>query len=171
MGKFAEIWSTTFSPSGQHFATCSEDQSCCIWETDLSSHNQITQLKGHEKAVTSIDWQKMHPDLGEIFISCSDDQTFRIYTVHNKTDFTLKEIVSTSFIKEWHTLTYLALEKNGKRVLITAQCGYVFIYNILERTFEFKERVSMGSCEGVSWGDKHVLVCSADLTVNCITLK
>jgi hypothetical protein len=50
----------------------------------------------------------MDERIGEIFISCSDDQTARIYDPKN--DFKLVEVLETSFIKEWHTLTYLALE-------------------------------------------------------------
>ncbi len=50
----------------------------------------------------------MDEKVGEIFISCADDQTARIYDPKN--DFKLVEVLDTSFIKEWHTLTYLALE-------------------------------------------------------------
>lgn len=65
-------------------------------------------MTGHTKAVTSVDWKIMDERIGEIFISCSDDQTARIYDPKN--DFKLVEVLQTSFIKEWHTLTYLALE-------------------------------------------------------------
>jgi len=51
----------------------------------------------------------MDPALGELFISCSDDQTARVYDP--KDSFKLLFVISTSFIKEWHTLTYLALEE------------------------------------------------------------
>lgn len=51
----------------------------------------------------------MDPSLGEIMISCSDDDTVRIYSP--KEDFKLIDVISTQFIKEWHTLTYCALEK------------------------------------------------------------
>ena len=50
----------------------------------------------------------MDPKIGELFISCSDDQTARIYDPKN--EFKHLETISTSFIEEWHTLTYLALE-------------------------------------------------------------
>ena len=50
----------------------------------------------------------MKKDIGEIFVSCSDDQTFRVYDASNK--FKLLYVDSTSFVKEWHTLTYLSLE-------------------------------------------------------------
>jgi WD40 repeat protein len=35
-------------------------------------------MKGHTKAVTSIDWKVMK-NLKEYFVSCSDDNTVRIY--------------------------------------------------------------------------------------------
>ena len=51
----------------------------------------------------------MDEKIGEIFITCSDDQTVRIYNPKNNFEFLYS--FSTSFVKEWHTLTYLALEK------------------------------------------------------------
>ncbi len=51
----------------------------------------------------------MSPDLGELFVSCSDDQTVRVYDPND--GFKLLFVISTSFIKEWHTLTYLSLEE------------------------------------------------------------
>ena len=51
----------------------------------------------------------MIPELGEIFVSCSDDTHIRIYSPQNNFQFLYD--ISTSFIDEWHTLTYLALEK------------------------------------------------------------
>lgn len=34
-------------------------------------------LKGHELAVTSVDWKQMNESLGEIYVSCSDDKIVR----------------------------------------------------------------------------------------------
>ncbi len=50
----------------------------------------------------------MNEKLGEVFISCSDDQTIRVYNPKN--NFELVHVFTTSFVREWHTLTYLALE-------------------------------------------------------------
>jgi len=60
----------------------------------------------------------MNFGIGELFVCCSDDQTFRFYDP--KKNFDLLFIGSTSFVKEWHTLTYLTLEPNGRRVAIGA---------------------------------------------------
>jgi WD40 repeat protein len=40
-------------------------------------HNLIHHLKGHTLAVTSIDWKKMGKGIGQLFVSCSDDQIIR----------------------------------------------------------------------------------------------
>lgn len=69
-------------------------------------------------AVTAVDWKRMNDKLGDVFISCSDDQTIRVYNPQNK--FELVHIFSTSFVNEWHTLTYLSLEEGGTRVAIGA---------------------------------------------------
>ena len=58
LGKFAEIWSVTWNPLNyREFATCSEDQTCCIWKREDKNTNIIEKLTGHTKAVTCIDWQ------------------------------------------------------------------------------------------------------------------
>jgi hypothetical protein len=84
----------------------------------------------------------MHPKIGEIFISCSDDQTARIYDPKN--DFKLIDVISTSFINEWHTLTYLCLENEGTRIFMGAQNGFVFVYDLLEKKFIYAERFHQG---------------------------
>lgn len=61
----------------------------------------------------------MDPAIGEIFISCSDDQTARVYDPNDS--FKLLFTFSTSFINEWHTLTYLSLEKVKLFVIIYSQ--------------------------------------------------
>ncbi len=53
---------------------------------------------------------------GFILASCSDDQTIRFYDEK----YELIRVINTSWIKEWHTLTYLALEENGDMVSIGA---------------------------------------------------
>ena len=60
-------------------ATCSEDQSCKVWTLESKNPKLLQHLKGHTLAVTSVDWQVMDPRIGEIFVSLSDDQTFRVY--------------------------------------------------------------------------------------------
>lgn len=51
----------------------------------------------------------MDPSVGEILATCSDDRTIRIYAPAE--DFKLLYTISTYFINEWHTITYMALEK------------------------------------------------------------
>ena len=46
----------------------------------------------------------------EYFVSCSDDMLVRIYDPREE-KFDLMYEVNTKFITDWHTLTYLVLEK------------------------------------------------------------
>jgi WD40 repeat protein len=92
--------------------TASEDQTCMVWDLTKKNPELLYKLTGHTKAVTSVDWQVMDPKIGEIFVSCSDDQTIRIYDP--KDAFKLVDIIATSFVEEWHTLTYLRLEQVKK---------------------------------------------------------
>ncbi len=68
----------------------------------------ITVLKGHTLAVTSVDWKRM-ADGKEYMLSCSDDDTVRVYDPKDD-KFELLYILDTKFIVEWHTLTYMSME-------------------------------------------------------------
>ena len=145
------------------FATCSEDQACKIWEMGQTKPTELVILKGHTKAVTCVDWQETA--IGFTLATCSDDRSIRIYE-WKEGKMELVEVVVIDFVKEWFTLTYMALEKGGRRVACAAQNGFLFVYDMKNRKFEFSERVHLGSIEGLKWGEKGKLVtCSADLTI------
>ena len=56
-----------------HIVTSSEDQTCRVWKIAVG-HNPtlVAELKGHKRAVTSVDWKKL-ADGKEYLVSCSDD--------------------------------------------------------------------------------------------------
>lgn len=116
-----------------YIVTASEDQSEKVFIVTRSkegkfSHEQIHHLVGHSLAVTSIDWKNMKTGMGEVYVSCSDDKIVRFRDPHKQFE-TVHELETTT-IKEWHTLTYLALEEGGHRVAIGSQNGYLFIFDI-----------------------------------------
>ncbi|KAL4479808.1 hypothetical protein ABPG73_018029 [Tetrahymena malaccensis] len=164
---FAEIWSCIWNcNNSSQIATCSEDQTVHIFDLKNKQPLQTHELKGHTLAVTSVDWKKMNEALGEVFISCSDDQTIRVYNPQN--NFELVHEFSTSFVREWHTLTYLALEDGGTRVAIGSQNGYFFIYDLLEKQFKYSEKIHMGGIEGLVWKKSKIFTCSSDCCINVI---
>lgn len=63
MKNYAEIWSLTLSPDKSNFriVSSSEDQTEKVFELDLKEKRfeQKYHLKGHELAVTSVDWKVM----------------------------------------------------------------------------------------------------------------
>lgn len=75
-------------------------------------------------------------------MSCSDDKIVRFRDPKN--DFKVLFEIETSTIKEWHTLTYLALEPEGTRVAVGSQNGYLFIYDILKKELQFGEKIHLG---------------------------
>ncbi|EGR31109.1 hypothetical protein IMG5_117520 [Ichthyophthirius multifiliis] len=121
----------------------------------LESSAQFGSL-GHLLAVTCIDWKQMNQQLSEIFISCSDDKTVKIYNPQQK--FQLIHEFNTNFVNEWHTLTYLSLENGGTRVAI----GYLFIYDLLNYEFQYCEKIHMGGIEGLIWKNNQIFTCSND---------
>jgi WD40 repeat protein len=81
--------------------------------------------------VTSIDWKKMQNGK-DYFVSCSDDNTIRVYLQdpNNKNQLELSYVLNTYFITDWHTLTYLALESNGTHLAVVSENGYLFVWDV-----------------------------------------
>jgi len=175
LGKFAEVWSNCWNPRSSlkslMFASCSEDQCCKIWEMTQRKPKELAILTGHTKAVTCVDWQET--ELGFILATCSDDRTMRIYEwIEEKREMQFKMEIVIDFVKEWFTLTYMGLEKGGRRVACAAQNGFLFVYDLKKKEFEFAERVHLGSIEGLKWGEKGKLVtCAADLTIQVTEIR
>ena len=172
MKNYAEIWSLTLSPHSESpfIVSSSEDQSERVFKMDHKEqlYEQVHHLKGHSLAVTSIDWKVMHPKIGEVYVSCSDDKVIRFRDP--KCDFKVLYEVETSTIKEWHTLTYLSLEEGGTRLAVGSQNGYLFVWDIAEKKLLFGEKVHLGGIEGMDWKKGKLVTCSSDLCVNVIEL-
>ncbi|KAL4450886.1 hypothetical protein ABPG74_011728 [Tetrahymena malaccensis] len=165
--KYAEIWSSVW---GFNFvATSSEDTTIKIFSIQKNLLSLKLTLNTHKLAVTSIDWKKMNGQLKEIFASCSDDQTIVIYNPQR--NFEVISTFSTSFINDWHTLTYISLEENGSRVAVGSQNGYLFVIDLVLKKFIFADRIHLGGIEGVIWKSNKIFTCSNDCSVNVINLK
>src|SRR5579862_6845279 len=65
--------SAAFSPDGTRVVTASDDKTAHIW--DATTGNEITVLRGHERAVNSAAFS---PD-GTRIVTASDDKTSRIW--------------------------------------------------------------------------------------------
>ena len=83
LGLFSEIWSIAWSPCATFIATASEDQTIRIW--DSKTYDLVKVLEKHIMAVTGVRWENIQEievngtKVSEILISCSDDQTLRVY--------------------------------------------------------------------------------------------
>lgn len=167
----AEIWSCVFSPkSTDSWASVSEDQTCRIWKGSNAKPELLQVLKGHELAVTSVDWKEMSKSAGsEVLVTCSDDQTFRIYNPEK--DFSLVFCGNVHFLQEWQTLTYLALETHGDFLAIVSQTGYLFIFDLSTRQFFFKNKIHLGGIEGLQWQNELIVTCGSDNLVSIIPSK
>jgi len=160
LGKFAEIWSIAWSPDNLKIATSSEDQTTHIWNLNGEKLNTLT---GHTSAVTAVDWQSTI--YGHIFATCADDKTVRIY---DGASLDLLHIFTTTEVEEWHTITYLAIERGGHRVAVSTQSGYIFIWDIGKKQKHFGEKMHAGSIEGLIWNHKSsfLVSCGSDCNVN-----
>ena len=162
LGLFSEVWSITWSPCGRFLASGSEDQSVKVW--NASDCSLITTLPKHKRAVTGVRWERIQEisvngnSLSEILVSCSDDETLRVY--NTRTWENILE-VTTSCIQEWHTITYTAIEKDGYRVACVTQNGFLFVIDLRSGGFEVVERLHNGSIEGFAWRDE-IITCSSE---------
>lgn len=165
----AEIWSCAFSPfTHNEWASVSEDQTCRVWRANPGNKpDMIALLKGHELAVTSVDWKPMAK--GETLATCSDDQTFRIY--NPKKDFSLVFVGNIHFLQEWQTLTYLALEPNGEFLAIVSQTGYLFLFDLSNQQFFYRNKIHLGGIEGLQWRNQMIVTCGSDNLVSVIHSK
>ncbi|TNV70623.1 hypothetical protein FGO68_gene12194 [Halteria grandinella] len=164
-------WSRSIDPSSyvSRFVTCSEDQTCKVWSfTPGFNPQHVSTLKGHTLAVTSVDWKRMK-DGREYFVSCSDDDYVRVYDPSGD-KFELLFTLDTKFIKEWHTLTYMALEEGGEHLVCVSENGYLFVWNLMERRLLYSRKIHGGSIEALAWRDKTIVCCSSDCTFSVITV-
>ena len=134
LANFSEIWSLDFSSDGQRLGTGSEDQTVVVWRfaDGLQSmpEKEIT-LPKHALAVTGVLWRDLEATIAGVQISrllltCSDDKTLRVY---NAQDYNLLHTFSTLYIRQWHTLTYVASQ--GERAIVVSQNGYLFVFNLV----------------------------------------
>lgn len=141
-----------------NFATASEDQTVKVFHRE----KELVTLKGHQLAVTCLDWQDHNGK--RILYSCSDDRTVRMYN----SEFELVHMINTYFVNEWLTLTYMCV-REGK-IAIGAQNGYFFLYSIDEGRYLFADKLHMGGIEGLAWRGKRIATCSSDEAINVIEL-
>jgi len=168
---YSEVWTLCWSPRGrERIATGSEDQTVVVW--DLETGQKVVTLPKHRNAVTGVAWKEVNaeawPGLSELLVSCSDDQQLRVY---DPATWTLLHTFRTTFICEWHTLTYLALEEGGTRVAVVSQNGYLFLYEIPTKRCLFGEKVHSGSVEGLVWVGTKAATVSSDCSVSLLTLS
>ena len=78
--------------------------------------------------------------------------------------------MNTYFITDWHTLTYLALERgaNGDHLALVTENGYLFMLNIFTKKFIYSRKIHNGSIEALSWRGDTLVCCASDCTFSSI---
>jgi len=166
--KFAEIWSLCWSPDNAYIATASEDQKTRIW--NASSGDIVQELVGHTSAVTCVDWQSTK--IGNLLATCGDDRTVMIWDANT---FALYHVFETKEIEDWHTATYLALERgnSGTRIACVTQNGWLLVWDLVTKNKLIGRRLHLGSIEGLRWHHPSGLMvtCSSDCAVNVLDMN
>ena len=130
-------------------------------------------LKGHTRAVTAVEWKHLPLVLanGTVLVTIADDQRVRVYHALREGGvwaFELKYEVTTYFVEDWHTLTYLGL--NGRRIVVVSQNGYLFIWDAVSKEQLFAKKIHLGSLEGLVWKNGVLAVCSSDTSASITDL-
>ena len=177
LGKFAEVWCVHWCPDGRFLATCSEDQTTSIW---TPNGQLVTTLLGHSSAVTCLDWVFLPQQDMELLITCADDQKVIVWLLnepqrHAKQKWTLLHLFSSKEAgANWHTLTYLRVLRSPRAnlVVVTAQNGFVFVFDFIEGRLVLAKRAHFGSVEGLtSLGeDLTFATCSSDCSLGLFKL-
>ena len=117
-GHTDKVCSISVTPDGQHFISCSNDETCILW--DLNTGEALKILKGHTGKVTTV---SITPD-GQRAISCSDDKTCILWNLNTG---------ETIQILKGHTKSVIcvSITPDGKRA-ISCDSGNVFILWDLE---------------------------------------
>lgn len=184
IGLFAEIWSLAWSPDNGAIATCSEDQTTCVWA--LPGGEKRRTLTGHTTAVTGVDWQLMRrlpaasssssaaatatteeeeSEWHEVLATCADDRKVMVW---NARTWALMHVFDTSEdIHDWHTLTYCALQPRGDKLCCVTQNGAVAVWGVGDgapRQRRWVGKLHTGSVEGLAWSPTSDLLatCSSD---------
>ena len=91
--------------------------------------------------------------------------TLRVY---NPETLEIMHIFDTSFIREWHTITYSAIEAHGNRVCCVTQNGFLFIMDLCKMDYVFYGRIHNGSTEGLDWKSNLISTCSSECIISLI---
>jgi WD40 repeat protein len=205
IAKYSEVWSLAWSPCNQFIATCSEDQTTCIWNMYGEKMHMLT---GHTTAVTSVEWRFVQ-GIGEVMVTCADDcramvwklntqnqhvlqthshhaniienpnerqdmEKVNVHIVDNKNRWGLYHVFKTdTYGLDWHTLTYLALEKQGSKLACATQNGYMFVWDLMSQQLLARGKMHNGSIEGLSWciTTRHFASVSSDCTINVYDIE
>jgi WD40 repeat protein len=104
----------------------------------------------------------------EYFLSCSDDDTVRVYDPKDD-KFELLTILNTKFITEWHTLTYMSMEEKGSHVAVVSENGYLFVWDMFDNyKLIYSRHIHGGSLEALAWREDSLICCSSDCCFSTI---
>ena len=154
--------------------SCSDDKSIRVYRVSetfrrlKSDVNKKIELEGSERRVQT---------------EIEDVQSCEI-------EFNLVILLSTSFLADWHTLTYTCLQSTGSHLAVVTQHGYLLVFSLSQTevvsdvdandVWEFVHRpqccvfckkVANGSLEGLSWSGNNLCMSSADCCLNVKSIQ
>lgn len=137
--------------------TCADDRTVMLWKLNVQTPKYLLHIQSH--LAQSIE----KPD-EEVMMES------KIHITDNKNKWGLYHVFKTdSYGLDWHTITYLALDKRGGSKLACAtQNGYIFVWDMITKELLDRKKMHNGSIEGLTWshGGNNVASVSSDCTVN-----
>jgi len=71
--------------------------------------------------------------------------------IWDATDWTLYHTFESTDLRGWYTITYLSLEREGRRLVCGTMNGHIIVWDILARSQLFAGRMHNGSIEGLEY--------------------
>lgn len=127
-GHSGGVVAATFNQDGTQIATCSEDQSVRVWDTETGS--QLRQFTGHEWSISSVDFI---PDT-RLLVSGSWDQTVRLWDLDSIGELTTVPAHEAS-------IACITLDRDRRRFATAARDGSVKVWQFddLRVTHSFRD--------------------------------
>ncbi|KAL9649723.1 hypothetical protein ABK040_009538 [Willaertia magna] len=148
---------------GEIIATCADDCSVMVWKLN----SQFIDEEHHYHH-----YHQLHDTLQTIETYRDDHHLIK----HSYNRWGLYALFKTNeYGLDWHTLTYMSIERKGTRIAASTQNGYLFVWDLKTKKLLQYGKEHLSSIEGMKWltnkNCNMLATCGSDCTVNVYNMN